>query len=592
MYLERLPWRKRKARKNEGLKNKGFKGSSKKILGMVLGLFILMGSSLFLLPEDSPVLTTVYKSTLGTAYAAAPGKVIRLYIKRGYQLLCQGLFPLGNAVSIVEKRTPLDIPLDGVRFAVYNTERQYFAFPATDWIYPARVLNSKKIKKEEAAQFLKHIENLSAAFKTIPYFDKNKRFLDTARTLLEPFLNSNRKLPQWTRKFADGKVRLIVPKDNWLILQPNIRGQEVRNGPIDKKLNIPVLAPEESLPVALWVFTTLGDWETGEWDIPLTQWLISREYAIAYGIYLPPEKIEIKGKGVKTRFIFRDKLLMDQACVVDKYGRTRILPLRNHNNELLFWTSQDPSQSIFIPFSYLWKMYDEKDKIFLAGGTYITDMREIKEELQQVQDNKRYAVNFDRENLQAYVVDTPRLQEIANRLISNYPRDTGLAKLVDYTNIAMPYVSDFKRNLNSGYNGPREIPYPPTLGVMNRGGDCEDHAILFAALFLSSSLKNSNLLALSVLIYRPNHEGHVIPMIPLEDNLELSPYPNYASFNGIPYAYIEATGYGENEMHQTRPTLNGYQPLWMEIIHQNGASRTVKTVGFNQFRYDIALAKK
>jgi hypothetical protein len=582
MYLEKLEWLKkiRSLRSVDFFSEKSF---PKKIVltgSLICCLFV---SGLFLLPEDSPVLRSVYKNTLGVAYAAVPGKVLRLYIKRGYALLFKGgLFPLGNELSIVDTREPIKIPLDGVRFAVYNVEKRYFDFPATDWIYPSRLV-AKGLKKEAAFA----LENLGSAFRTVPYF--TNRVVSSAKTKLEPYLFPRQKLKRWKRKFADGKIRTIVPKDNWFCLRPNVFGK-VRAGKIDRKLSIPSLQPEESLPVAFYVFTNLCNWKTGEWNLPLVQWLVSCNYAFAYGIYLDPQKIYIKGKGVRTRFYYEGETPVDLGVISSFTGAKEIVPLISSQGELFFYASWDPSQSIFIPFSYLWKMDDKKDKIFLAGGTLITSMREIKEELYQIRLNKNKRVKFDGENLQSYVVFSPRLREVANRLVGSKNRQKGIAVLADYTNVAMPYVSD-----GGGEEGKRnlvEIPYPPTLAVMNRGGDCEDHAILFASLFLSSCLPNSQSTALAIVSYRINHEGHVIPMVPMAGELELDPFPNFVVFGGVPYNYIEATGYGYNKLHQTKPTLNGYQPLWAEVIHQHGCTRSVLTFGFNQFRYDLVAKAK
>ncbi len=581
MYLEKINWLKKVSESfhsNSFSQNSKFEKKNGLIIFLSCFIFCCFGILSINFVDDNSI-TNIYKSTLGVAYAAAPGKIIKLYIKRGYTLLCKGIFPLGDELSIVKKETPLNIPLNGVEFAIYNTEWRYFDFPAIDWIYPSRLIAERGTNKKIA--FLQ--ENLGSAFQAIPYF-KEKATLATNYSLLFPFLKTQGKPLKWKRKFSDGKTRIIHPKDNWLCLRPNVFGK-IRNGEIDKKLNIPSLNPEEVLPVAFYVFTNLCNWRTGEWNIEKTRWLVSRQYAFAYGIYIPPEKIKIQGKGLRTRFIINQIPSLDLVTIPNKKGKTEIVSIVNQKKELLFWTSFDPTQSVFIPFSYLWKMDDEKDKIYLAGGTLITNMREIKEELQQIKNDWK-PLRFDNENLQRYVVNTPRFRELSDRLIAQKTREDGIATLVDYTNIALPYVSDHRADKNRNYNGPVEIPYPPTLAMMNRGGDCEDHAILMASLFLSSSLPNSEEVGLAVLSYRRNHEGHVMPLIPLIGKLQLDPFPNYVVFNNIPYAFIEATGYGYNKLHQTLPTRNGYQPLWAEFIKVD-KKRVVREIGFNQFLYAL-----
>ncbi len=593
MYLEKLKWLKYLGIKTKSTGANGHSAFPIKSVMVAVSLFavvLLMTTNW----SGSKTYFDPYKGVSGIVYAAPPGKPLDFFMQKGFETLYKGkYFPLANELSIVNEGEEVGSNLDAIRFALYNIGCRYFNYPAADWTYPARLLAAGKTKKEALA-----VENLGMAFQTVPYFNgKNER--GTPSHMCEPyFFTNNGGMIGWERKFADGKTRRIVPNDAWACLRPNTYGLW-RDSGIDVKIGVPSLDPEESLPVAFYVFTKLCDWQTGEWDIETTRWLISRQYAFAFGIYIDPEQVEISGKGLQTRFLYHGELPVAMAVVRWKNGNSKPVPLVNNKCELCFFGSKALDQSIFIPFSYLCKM-EKDDEILLAGGTIVTSFQDILEESAQVRKNISASSIVHAEtrggsvmigyDVSQYVVKSQRLQEIADRVIrETATREEAVERIMEFVNVASPYVSDHKGDKNDPkYNGPVEIPMSPLVAFMNRGDDCEGHATSAASLFVSASLEDNSVFALCKLTYQLNGEGHIVPMFPNIGTLERDPFPNYVVFNNIPFSYLEATGHGDdrNLLHQVSPSRRGYLPEYAKVVSL-GKKRKVETVGFNQFRYEL-----
>jgi len=535
------------------------------------------------------------KGVSGLVFAAPPGKPLDFFMFLGFKNLCRGkIFPLAEKVYINEKAEQVGTDLDAIRFAIHNVGCRFFKYSAADWIYQSRLLLAGKSREEALAT-----ENLAAAFQVLPYFNGEKKRAAPG-FMSEPYFFSNSgQMVNWKRKFADGKTREIIPKDAFC-LRPNTYGLW-RTSQTDKIIAAVAIDPEESLPVAFYIFTELCDWKTGEWkDLETLRWLISCQYSFAYGIYIDPEQIEIQGKGLRTKFVFRGKPPVNMVVIRWKNGSRKAVPVVNRKGELCFFGSGALDQSIFIPFSYLPKMEDE-DEILLAGGTVKTNFRQIRQESARVRANLRriaasragmHGENIPADaQISAYVVKTEELAEIARRAGGNGTREKKVANIMKFVNIAIPYTSDHDGDkYAAGYNGPVEVLKSPLVAIMDRGDDCEGHATTAASLIFS--LYQGDPIALCKLIYKPNGEGHIIPMVPNIGTLDRDPFPNYAIFNGIPFSFLEATGNGDDRasnfpLHQVAPSRRGYLPSYAMVINGHGANRKIGVWGFSQFRYTL-----
>ena len=627
-YLEKGPWRRATFL---GGKNAPGRSSPWKKLRTILILtifFVGFGtiSGIYTFSNFRSSCFDPYKGVISNAWALPPGKSLdfRITKHKFFGNFVKGVFPLDKDISIVAlgNGEKLGTNLDPVRFAVYNIGREYLYHPAIDWIYPSLLLKRGKRATEALGT-----ENLSAAFQVVPWrqFRKvSKKVQGSQSHMMEPFLHlaGMQGLEHgFQRKFADGKIRLIKPNDTWLALRPNTHGLW-RRSQTDRDLGVPSLEPQEALPVAFYIFTELCNKQTGEWDIEQTQWLVSREYAISYGIYLDPAHIEIVGKGLHTRFLYRKDLSVDQVIVrwsprqmkgdheVDEDDPLRNVPVHvvNERSELCFWGSAQPDQSIFIPYSYL-PALENDDLLLLSDGKKEITFQDILDELEQVRENRggrshviqaeaggtKSAVGYD---LSPYVAITPRLTKIVDGVIGDVQtKEEAVEQIMSFIAQHLPYVSDHKGNKNKvGYNGPTEIPMSPLLALLNRGKDCDGHAVWGAAGFMASehpTLKDMNdYTAMATLSY--GGIGHAMPLLPKIGKLVTDPFPNHVilpvqdgkgGIVKIPFSWIEPTGLGENELHQSRPQQRGYEPRFLTLIRGHGPSRQIATIGFNQFQH-------
>ncbi|MEA2006630.1 MAG: hypothetical protein U9O20_00500 [Patescibacteria group bacterium] len=622
-YLEKKPWKKVKfSPESKGIQKVNL-WEKLRLVTIVSAAFLLVGimTGNHLLQHTGSYFDS-YKGVCGLAYATAPDKPLNFRItkRENFANFVKGIFSFGDTISIVKKGNgeKLGTDLDALRFAGYNVAMSYLNYPATDWVSQSRLLKIGKKMTEVVGS-----ENLAMAFQIIPYgqFKVVTGNVHNVKShMMEPFLKLDRMQgleKGFKRKFADGQTRLVKPEDTWLCLRPNTHGMWRKNR-IDLELGAPSVEPEESLPVAFYSFSNLCDHKTGQWDIEKTQWVIARNYAISYGIYIEPSAIEIIGKGLQTRFIYKKKLDVEHVIVhlaknqLDpkwEFGKKNIVvgvpvSVTNSNHELCFWGSHQPDQSIIIPFSYLFRMEDD-DPILLADGAVDITMQDILDEIQQVRKNRQgqnkkiYASRGNSHNshigydFSPYVTKTARLTQIADKIIGDAqtPQEAE-ERQMKFIVENLPYVSDHKGDKSKpGYNGPIEIPMSPLVALFNRGEDCEGHAISGAAYFVASehpTLRDiNNVFALVSLDY--GSIGHVVPLLPIWHELVTDPFPNHVLFpiNGkrIVLAYTEPTGFGYNDMHQDKPQKRGYLPEYATVVQVHGEKRTTSIIGFNQFEH-------
>lgn len=509
-----------------------------------------------------------------------------------------GRFPEGTEISIVPKGDGRKIgsDLNPIQFALYNAAKSYLS-PKTagDWIFPSRLLNSGKKMTEVLGR-----KNLAMAFSVFPYGGFVGDIQGTNYLINEPFFKNKGMQgieKGFVRKFADGSEQLIKPNDTWIFLRPNIHGKN-RHTETDIRLGAPSINPEEVLIFAAYTFTDLCNHQTGRWDTEQTKNWVAKQYSIAYGVSISPEKIEIVGKGINARLVHSDPLVANTSVVMQEDSRGIIreteVSLINRKNELCFYDSMDPTQLVIIPLSFFHKM--EKDATILLGvkGEIKESFQDILDEAQQVRDNRLFSKkgfiypnnggNFGNSYLANYVVKTPRMREIANNVISGASsRKEAIQRIMDYSAESLAYISDKKSHVGT----PREIPMSPMMALLNRGEDCEGHAIFAASLFIAATdpiIGDNSQVGLAEIMYVKGKKsiGHVIALIPGFGNPGL-PFPNHIMANGVPFGYFEATGAGYNNLHQLMPQKVGYLPKKIFIIDPD--SRNVDVAGFNQFEY-------
>ncbi len=603
MYLDKLKWLKVsfiKPRTDGAEVENGNWRRLFKVAVIFTAVFLVFSLTIYSWPRKK-VCFDSYTGVVSLTYVSALDKPLNFRIQNlGYSGVFSGKYPLSSELSIVAagEGLPIGTDLDAVTFAAHNIGWRYFNYPAMDFLYLSRKYKSGKSIKEITAE-----TNWGAAFQVVPYFTGNKP-ISTPRYMYRPYLFKNQGgLAPFKRKFADGKTRLIKPNDVWLCLRPNTDGMW-RQSPADKADGVPAISAAESLPLAFYVFTDLCDWQSGEWDVAKTRWLISREYLLAYGIYLPPEKIEISGLGLKTRFIFRDKMPVD-AAVVKWQNKKIVVPLTNRRNELCFYGSEAPDQSIFIPFSYLAKLKNSDVLILSMDAKIRTSYKEVLEEVAMVERNKTGSmvvragansvpIGMD---LSCFVVKSRRVAEIADRAIGQVKtEEEAIGNLMKFIMEYLPYVSDFKGVKNDDYNGPLDIPMSPLIALWNKGKDCDGHATMAASLFISATVPALNGINRNFALVRASYlgkgAGHALALFPGLDKLITDPFPNHILLNVdgemIPFTILEATGYGDDEIHRLKLTKRGFVPDFAVLVQllPNG-KRKIGYTGANQFQYAL-----
>ncbi len=538
-----------------------------------------------------------------------------------------GRFALGDTISIVEgdgKNRELNDP---VSFAAYNAARKYLSrTTAMDWVLPSRIAREGKMNTEIVAR-----ENFSMAFSSVPYGDfsgSNGALVQGSDYYMSnPFFETDgmQGLTGFNRQFADGETRWIdLSGDIYIFLHPNGKG---RRDKTSVELGTPNLEPEESLLVAYYILTNLCDWETGEWDQERTTRLISNQYAAAYGAYLDPKKIEITGSGLNARPVYSADLPVDMTVVawkktdkngheVDGYDEVAV-PLRNSRNELLFFGSLDPTQSIIIPFSYLAKMGQDDPIVLGAKRDKSITYRDILVAQQQVEENRRAKVlplypgngnsNFGDSYLAAYIVKTPSTERLAKEIIGDAStKPEALQKISDFSARDLDYISDKKFDgSKSGNNSPEEIPMTLPMAMLNRGEDCEGHAIAMATLYFSAEntvLGDTSTVAIGTLNFFGR--GHAVTLVQAEnipaERVITDPFSNHMLIDGVPFVFVEATGETESldtktkngdvfetdKLHQFSWQEKGYDNPIISVVHGVGTNRTVRMAGVSEFEFD------
>lgn len=540
-----------------------------------------------------------------------------------------GTFALDDTLSLIPEgegqRKTLDNPIS---FAACNALRKYLSrTTAMDWVFPSRLASMGKKPTEIVTT-----ENFSMSFLIVPWGDfsgSNGALVQgSSYHMSDPFFEADgmQGLTGFDRLFADGKTRRIdLSNDIFVFLRPDVH-RMWRRDKTSIELGTPNLEPEESLPVAYCILTDLYDWKEDRWDENRTKELILNQYAAYAGVPIEePEKLSIVGNKFNTRFVYTGKLSVDMTVVaykkINKNGKEIegheevAVPLRNSRNELLFFGSLDPTQSIILPFSYLAKM-DQDDPIILgAKRNKIMTYRDIIVAQQQVEENRRAKVsplysgngndNFGDSYLAAYVVKTPFTTRLAREIIENVStKPEALQKISDFSARDLDYISDKKADLSkSGNSGPEEIPMTLPMAMLNRGEDCEGHAIAMATLYFSAEntvLGDTGTVVIGTLNYFGR--GHAVTLVQAEnipsERILTDPFPNHVLIDGYPFVFVEATGETRSldstnpldsqrtdDLHQFSPQELGHVPENIAIIQGIGKDRTVRMAGFSEFEY-------
>ncbi len=540
-----------------------------------------------------------------------------------------GTFDLGDTISLTPEgegqRKALDNPIG---FAACNSSEKYLSrTTAMDWVLPSRLASAGKKPTEIVAT-----ENFSMSFSIVPWGDFNGSNGATVHGssyhMSDPFFEADgmQGLTGFDRLFADGETRRIdLSNDIFVFLRPDVQ-RRWRRDKTSIELGTPNLEPEESLPVAYCILTNLYDWKEDRWDENRTKELILNQYAAYAGVPLEePEKLSIVGNKFNTRFIYTGKLPVDMIVVgykkTDKNGREIdgyeevAVPLRNSRNELLFFGSLDPTQSIIIPFSYLAKMNQDDPIVLGAKRDKSIAYRDILVAQQQVEENRRAKVlplypgngnnNFGDSYLAAYVVKTPSTERLAKEIIGDASTKPGaLQKISDFSARDLDYISDKKADPSkSGNSGPEEIPMTLPLAMLNRGEDCEGHAIAMATLYFSAEntvLGDTSTVAIGTINYFGR--GHAVTLVQAEnipsERVLTDPFPNHVLIDGFPFVFVEATGEtkpldtkikanSETDMlHQFSWREKGYDNPIISVIHGVGRDRTIRMAGVSEFEFN------
>jgi hypothetical protein len=545
-----------------------------------------------------------------------------------------GKFALGDKLSIIPEgegqRKVLDDPLG---FAACNAAKKYLSkTTALDWVLPSRLAGAGKKSTEIVTT-----ENLSMSYSVVPYGDfsgsNGASVQGSSYHMSDPFFETDgmQGLTGFDRLFADGETRRIdLSNDIFVFLRPDVH-RIWRRDKTSIELGTPNLEPEESLSVAYCIITNLYDWKKEEWDENRTKELILNQYAAYAGVPLEePEKLSIVGNKFNARFVYTGKLPVDMTVVaykkIDKNGRETdgyeevAVPLRNSRNELLFFGSLDPTQSIIIPFSYLAKMGQDDPIVLGAKRDKSITYRDILVAQQQVEENRRAKVlplypgngnsNFGDSYLAAYVVKTPSTERLAKEIIGDAStKPEALQKISDFAARNLDYISDKKFDgSKSGNSGPEEIPMTLPMAMLNRGEDCEGHAIAMATLYFSAEdtiLGDTSTVAIGTLNFFGR--GHAITLVQAEnipaERVITDPFPNHVLIDGTPFVFIEATGETESldtktkgnvfetdKLHQFSWQEKGYDNPIISVIHGVGTNRTVRMAGVSEFEFEHSSA--
>ncbi|KKQ06102.1 MAG: hypothetical protein US15_C0019G0011, partial [Candidatus Moranbacteria bacterium GW2011_GWF1_36_4] len=426
-YLEKKKWRSIKLKGgNKKVSRKNSNLHWIKTFGIFAGFWTIFGIvALWLQP---PSISNEHRTVAGFKYSELEKDLEITHIQISYEKhFSNGIFAsLGDVISFMEEGEgeKIDTDFDFIRYAAYNAERMYFAYTATDWILPSILFNNKGKAKTE----LVAMENFSKSFSVVPYGNFADSKQKSAFNIDEPFFKNEgmQGLENgFYLNFPDRK-RLFKPNDTLLVLRPNLY-RTLHAADKEVELSAPSLEPEETLVAAAYL-TDLCDHKTGKWDVAKTQWWVSQNYAIAYRYPLNPKKISVVGEGINARFVYSEKLPSAIAKLQNKRGELSEieLQLQNSRGELCFWASNDPTQSIFIPFSYLHRM--ENDETILLGSASDIEItfNDILDAAQQVRDNKQFSRkeflypgeggDFGEIYLASHVIDTPRLRKIADQI--------------------------------------------------------------------------------------------------------------------------------------------------------------------------------
>ena len=558
------------------------------------------------------------RSILSNSVAALlPVKNFRFYQGKVADFLA-GVYDIPEHFSIVEKGLENEKKLNAFQFIAYNTAVRFFNINAVNTIWLTR-----RFQATHNALVAKKAKNWSLAFKPVSYkefFSETDWIKDSKWNYVDqstiPYITVNEGLPKKgeefkiKRIFADGKTRWFVPKEPFLALMPNLWGN------LSKRL--PSLEPEEVLPVALIFASRIYNEADGSWNMELLRNYLVAQYRIYAGINLDPTRITVKGKGIRSRFVYEGSFPKNQINVSwfdkeigasEKTGKENYkivsvpVPIVNNRRELCFFSSLDVSQSVIIPLSYLADVSD--DEFLLSSNGALFSYNDVLEEIELAKENMKavpreiypskikgyHPPNFCK--ISSMVTPTKRHRIIANRLIAGAKSyEEALVRIKSFFEQTLPYQTD---NKELGWNV--DIPMTTLLTYINGGGDCEDHAIPYATTVMAADLPvmhgYNKYVAIheSYLVNRDNETvGHANPLVYIPNRKPVTfPFPDHIKViidgQEMNFYQIEATGLGEDEIGVNRMQRYRFESNVVDVISGVGKTRKVASAGFSQFEY-------
>ncbi len=559
------------------------------------------------------------RSILSSARAALlPVKNFRFYEGKITDFLAEA-YDLDKYFSIVQKdELHARKYLNAYQFIAYNTASRYFNQSALNTIWLSR-----QFQRHKNIQVAKQAKNWSLAFLPISY---KEFFTDTNWPKSTdwnyndqspiPFTVINKGMPHHgtefkiKRIFADGKVRYFVPKEPFIALLPNLWGN------LNKSL--PSLEPEEVLPISLIFASRIYRDTDHSWDLELLRNFLVAQYRIYAGIDLDPNKIFVKGKGIRSRFVYTGNFPKNKTNVFwyeqeigasgkNKKTKKKIIkvpvPIVNDHHELCFFSSLDVSQSIIIPLSYLPDITN-KDYLLASNGSLfvyddvLEEMEIAKKNLQAIPaplypdyQSKQTPPNVSK--ISAMVTPTARHREIANKIISQAETyEEALIAIKSFFEQTLPYQTDAKE---LGWHV--DINMTTLLTYINGGGDCEDHAIPYATMVMAADLPimqgyNHYVGMHECYIINKDNEtvGHINPLVYIPNRQpDTFPFPDHIKtvINGqeMNFFQIEATGLGEDAIGVQHMQRFRFESNVIDIISGVGSKRQIVSAGSNQFDY-------
>ena len=454
------------------------------------------------------------------------------------------------------------------------------------------------------------IDHFAKDFAVVPYDNFGSSGISTPSNQAR-FIDNNLKVGAIVRKFTDGKIRKIYLDETFYAFQPNTHRQWRTNTFLDDHENI---EPTQSLPRAAFKFTSLYNHEEGFWyKEEVFKW-VQFQLAFSYGCMMgDPELFEITGDGLDSKFVYRGKLgvsYINNAELVDrnvdmvyilrmqpeKRLNGKIVPkrmlhvpsyLKSKNDEICFYGSADPKQSIIIPRSLIKEIKDDDPmRIYdFRGKKFEITFNDIKAEHQHIRDNMGKSMitkgNYAREyqftsDTSHFIVKNKNVTKIANFICEgSADKQEAIQRLVDM--VQVPYYSDVKKSImKKGYTGPRDVPLPVFTFMLNGGGDCEDHANAFVSLFISADNKilRNEYAATGLLDYHKSDKEralHIIPLIAVDHWKAITfPFNNHfidpTDITGQrKLFFVEVTG-KDPKLGTCMPNITGYETVGIKPI--------------------------